>query len=348
MKGGNYMVKRLILFLALAVFLTGMTGIHSEAATGRNEVAFGDQSWDSIQFLHRAMGFILKHGYEMEPVYNFSESMPSLIGLERGDNHIILEVWVEARQEWWDSARQAGKVQDFGKVFPNAPSGLYVPSYLVKGDPARGIEPLAPDLVSVFDLPRYQHLFPEPEDKTRGRVYNAVSGWAANERYIRKFEGYLVEGKPLKDFFNLFDPGSQTALNAAIRGAHDRGLPIVAYYWEPTPLLGELDMILLKEPDYNEKVFKETFLCQNPAFSVEKAANTQWLNKHPEVVPLLENFHLSLEKTNEILAWMEANDNDPQKAAIWFLKNNPDLWRSWIDDADVKASVEKALEKEIL
>lgn len=340
------MVKRFISLMILTVFLMGMIGIRTEAAVGRNEVAFGDQSWDSIQFLHRVMGFILKHGYDMEPVYNFSESMPSLIGLERGDNQIILEVWVEARQEWWDNARKAGKVEGFGKVFPNAPSGLYVPSYLVKGDPERNIEPLAPDLVSVFDLPRYQHLFIDPEDTSRGRVYNAVSGWAASERYIKKFEGYMVDGKPLKDFFNLFDPGSQTALSTAIRGAHDRGKPIVAYYWEPTPLLGELDMILLKEPDYDEKVFKETFLCQNPAFSVEKAANAEWVKNNPKVWTLLENYHMSLEKTNEVLAWMETNGNDPGKAAVWFLKNNSSLWRSWIEDPEVIASVEKALEKE--
>ena len=43
---------------------------------------------------------------------------------------------------------------------------------------------------------------------------------------------------------------------------------------------------------------------------------------------------------------MEANGNDPQKAAIWFLKENPELLRSWIDDPEVKTSVEKALEKE--
>ncbi|HPA58955.1 MAG TPA: glycine betaine ABC transporter substrate-binding protein, partial [Synergistales bacterium] len=339
-------MKRLLCTLITAALVLVAMGGFAAASPLEKETVFGDQSWDSIQFLHRVMGYILQHGYGMNPVYSFSESMPSLIGLERGDNHIILEVWVEARQEWWDSARQAGKVLGFGKVFPNAPSGLYVPSYLVKGDPERGIEPLAPDLVSVFDLPRYQHLFPDPEDKSRGRVYNAVSGWAANERYIKKFDGYKVDGKPLSEYFNLFDPGSQTALNAAIRGAHDRGLPIVAYYWEPTPLLGELDMILLKEPEYDEKIFRETFLCQNPAFSVEKAANAKWVSKHPEVVPLLEKFYLSLEKTNEVLAWMEANGNDPQKAAIWFLKENPELLRSWIDDPEVKASVEKALEKE--
>lgn len=105
-------------------------------------------------------------------------------------------------------------------------------------------------------------------------------------------------------------------------------------------------MILLKEPEYDEKIFRETFLCQNPAFSVEKAANAKWVSEHPEVVSLLEKFHLSLEETNEVLAWMEAHENDPQKAVLWFLKNNADLWHSWVDDPKVKEMLEKALEKE--
>ena len=339
-------MKRLFLLSVLVIVMLGAIAGGVAASAMEKEVVFGDQSWDSIQFLHRVMGYILEHGYGLKPVYNFSETMPSLIGLERGDNHIVLEVWVEARQEWWDNARREGKVLGFEKVFPDSPTGLYIPSYLVKGDPKRGIEPLAPDLVSVFDLPRYRHLFTDPEDKSKGRVYNAVSGWAASERYIKKFAGYTVDGKPLEHYFNLFDPGSQTALNAAIRGAHDRGLPIVAYYWEPTPLLGELDMILLKEPEYDEKIFEETCLCQNPAFSVEKAANAKWIQEHAEVIPLLENFHISLEKTNEVLAWMEAHENDPQKAALWFLKNNVAFWHSWIDDPKVLLKVDKALEKE--
>ena len=337
-------MKRVAVLLLWAVLFCGVATEGFGAP--REEVIFGDQSWDSIQFHHRVMAYILEHGYGMKPAFNFSESMPSLIGLERGDNHIILEVWTEARQEWWDKARNSGKVRGFGKVFPDAPSGLYIPAYLVKGDPERGIEPLAPDLVSVFDLPKYQHLFKDPEDPSKGRVYNAVSGWKANERHEMKFKGYMVEGKPLIEYFNLFDPGSQTALSAAIKGTYQKGQPMVAYYWEPTPLLGQLDMILLKEPEYDEKIFKETQLCQSPAFSVEKAANVQWLEKHPQVVPLLEKYFMGLDKTNEVLAWMEAHDNNPDKGAIWFLRTNPELWQAWIDNPEIIQKINQALEEE--
>jgi len=155
-------MKRLfVLFVLLVVMIGAVTGSTTATAMGK-EVVFGDQTWDSIQFLHRVMGYILEHGYGFRPVYNFSESMPSLIGLERGDNHIVLEVWVEARQEWWDNARSAGKVSGFGKVFPDSPSGLYVPAY-----PIGALSPSPRTLYRSSICPGTSTFSPTP--KTRAR-----------------------------------------------------------------------------------------------------------------------------------------------------------------------------------
>ena len=255
--------------LVLAVLL----GLSSAGwAVLPEEVVFGDVSWDSVQFHHRVLGFILEHGYGLKPSYNFAETMPGLLGLQRGNNHIVMEVWVDARLEWWETVHEKDLVRDMGPVFPNAPSGWYVPRYIIEGDAERGMEPVAPDLHTVFDLEKYWKIFKNPENPGKGRFYTAPPGWASHERNKIKMKGYGLE-----PYFDAFDPGSQTALATAIRGAYIKGQPIVAYYWEPTPLLGELDMVLLKEPDYDEEVWKTTRLCQNPAFTVHKAVNTKWL-----------------------------------------------------------------------
>lgn len=319
----------------------GMILLVSTAAWAKpDEVVFGDQSWDSIQFHHRVLAFILEQGYDLKPSFNFSETMPGLLGLQRGNNHIVMEIWVDARLEWWEMVHEKDLVRDMGAVFPNAPSGWYVPRYMIEGDPARGIEPVAPDLKTAFDLEKYWKFFKNPENPKKGRFYTAPPGWAAHERNKTKMKGYGLD-----KYFDLFDPGSQTALATAIRGAYTKGQPVVAYYWEPTPLLGELDMVLLKEPDYDPEIWTTTQLCQNPAFRVNKAVNTKWLQKHPQVEPLLRNYHMSLEQTNRALAWLKAHGSDPDKTAIWFLKEYPDLWKSWIEDTEVVGKVEVALEK---
>ncbi len=339
-------MQNLFRFLLCLLFLGNLQGI----AFGNSEkrVIFGDQSWESIRFHHRVMAYLLQYGYGMEPQFTVMDPVPSLIALRRGENHIIMEIWTETRQDWWDTTRRSGKVREFGKIFPKVHTGLYVPTYLIEGDPERGISPRAPGLSSVFDLPRYKHLFSNPEDPSKGVLYNAVPGWRAHERYKMKCEGYKVGGKPLTEFFNLKSPPSQAALAETIRKAYREGRGVVAYYWEPTALLGELDMTLLKEPPYDEKVFLETGLCQHPTFSVEKAAHAAWVDQHPQVIPLLESYYMDLQTLNEVLAWIQAHGNDPARGAVWFLQKHPPLWRSWMEDPEAIRKVEEALAKETL
>ena len=42
-----------------------------------------------------------------------------------------------------------------------------MPTYVIEGDPERGIEPMAPDLKSVLDLPDYWAV-PRSEDPSKG------------------------------------------------------------------------------------------------------------------------------------------------------------------------------------
>jgi ABC-type proline/glycine betaine transport system substrate-binding protein len=53
---------------------------------------------------------------------------------------------------------------------------------------------------------------------------------------------------------------------------------------------------------------------------------------------------MTLEKTNEALAWMKNNGDDVDKTAIWFLKENTDLWHQWVEDEEKIKRIEKALE----
>jgi glycine betaine/proline transport system substrate-binding protein len=39
------------------------------------------------------------------------------------------------------------------------------------------------------------------------------------------------------------------------------------------------------------------------------------------------------EVMSQLLAWKEENNASNQEAAVYFLKNNPDAWSSWINDS---------------
>ena len=61
----------------------------------------------------------------------------------------------------------------------------------------------------------------------------------------------------LDQTFNLFSTGSDTALATSMVAAYEKGQPWVGYYWEPTWVMGQLDMTMLEEPEYNAEVYND-------------------------------------------------------------------------------------------
>lgn len=324
--------------MVLALCLVITVGLGASAA--QKPVVLVDYSWDSVQFHNRVAGFLLESAFELKVDYLFSESMPGLMGLERGDIQISMETWVDNVWEWWTGAQEKGTVISLGKIFPDAPQGWYVPTYMIRGDEARGIKPVAPDLNKVQDLEKYWELFKDPEDPTKGRFYNGPSGWKVSSHNVAKLNAYN-----LANHFRAFDPGSQTALATAIVAAYERGKPIVAYYWEPTPIMGKLDMTMLEEPPYDKEILETTRGCAYPAAQVLKCLNAEFAGENPVVVEFLDRYHTTLAQTNEGLAYMKDEGKTSEEAAVWFLTQNPDLWKAWVTDPQRIEKVEKALAK---
>ncbi len=334
-----FAVKRKVLVILLCSIFFMVSNV--SAFAGSRNIVFADLSWDSIQFHNRVIAFMLEKGWDYKTEYIFSETMPGYLGLERGDINVVMEIWTDAQKEWWDKVRNSGKVKDCGKVTPNAESGWYVPDFVIHGDPERGIDPSAPDLRTAEDLKRYYNIFKNPDNPDKGRFYNAPTGWSAHTINLDKLNAY-----GLSDLLDPFDPGSSTALSTAIKASYDKGQPVIAYYWAPTPLLGMLNMVMIEEPKYDAEKWEKNHGCASPAYTLAKGVNTEWFEGNPEAVSLIENYHISLEQTNESLAWMSENDNSAEKAAIWFLRKNPELWKSWVQPVSEEAAarIKTALE----
>lgn len=330
--------RTLTVFAAfLALLFTAMSP-WIPAANAQRPVTFVDWSWDSVQVHNRIAGFILRHGYGYEVDYLFADTLPGFLALQRGNAHIGMETWYENFQESWQKALDQGLVVPFGNNFPDAPQGWYVPTYLIKGDPERGIEPLAPDLRSVTDLPRYWELFRDPESPNKGRFYNAPTGWLAHSINNAKFEAY-----GLLDTFNPFDPGSDAALASSMMAAYQRGQPWVGYYWEPTWVMGLLDMTLLEEPEYTDECWATNYGCAYPLSTVVISANARFIKDHPDIAEFLTAYETTLEQNNDMLAHMQQSGGSAEAAALYFLEKYRDTWHQWVPD-DVAAKVEQALE----
>lgn len=303
----------------------------------KEPIVFAGLDWDSARVHNAIARYILEHGYGYKTDEIPGSTIPLLQGMIRGDVQVTMEIWRDNIQEAYDKALASGDVYDLGVNFPDAVQGFWVPTYVIKGDPVRGIPAMAPDLKSVQDLPRYAHLFKDPEDPSKGRFYDCIAGWACEKVNAKKFEAYGL-GKA----FNRFLPGTGEALATSIAAAYKKGEPWVGYYWGPTWVLGKYDMTLLAEPPYTKECWETTQACAYPVVQVTKAVHKDLYHSAPEVVEFLRKYRTTQRLVSELLAYMQDHKAEAQETAIHFLKTKPDVWTLWVPD-DVAAKVRASL-----
>jgi glycine betaine/proline transport system substrate-binding protein len=310
------------------LILTALTTLLAiSPALASTPIVIVDFSWDSVQMHNRIAGYVIEKGFGKKVDYLFAESLPGMMGIERGDAHLSMEGWVDNILEVWERMTSSGKAESLGTNFPDAPQGWYVPTYMIEGDKERGIEPTAPDLKSVADLPKYKDLFKDPENPNLGRLYNGPMGWRVTSINEMKVKAY-----GLADHYEAFSAGSETALSTAIKRAYDRGEPVLAYYWEPTWVMGMLNMTRLEEPAYDDDLWTEekNFGCDFPPVRVLIIANSQFVKENPDIADFLRNYSTTLEQNNKALAFMFESNATTQQAAIWFLKEYEEIWTKWL------------------
>ena len=283
-------------------------------------VIFGDVSWDSVQVHNRIMGFIIENGLEgYKADYIPGDTMPIINGIIQGDVDVDMESWHSNVPEIYAKGIASGDLIDLGKNMPDAPQGWWIPRYVVEGPDA-----MAPDLKTIEDLPKYAHLFKDPEDPSKGIVYGGVAGWGQLTTSEDYFEKYA-----LAETFNMGVAGSGTALAGTMVGAYQKGEAWCGYYWAPTAVLGKLDMIRLKGSEY-------------PAADVNILVGKSMLEKAPDVVEILKKYSTTVDVNNEFLAKMEDEGWDTTETAKWFLKTREEVWTEWVS-SDVAEKVKAAL-----
>jgi glycine betaine/proline transport system substrate-binding protein len=238
-------------------------------------VVFADLNWDSALFLNGILRYILEHGYGYETEGVPGGTIAMIGGLINGDIDIVSEVTPDTSPEY-GVALEEGTVVRHGISFAGTTEGWYVPTYMIEGDAERGIEPMTPDLRHVEDLPQYWDIFQDPEVPDKGRFYGCIPGWQCQVINEIKFELY-----GLNDYYNRFNPGSDTALASSIVAAYESGEPWLGYYWAPTWVMGLVDLTKLDEPPYSDECWenirdggppcaypdKENDIATTPAFA---------------------------------------------------------------------------------
>jgi len=348
MTGATSRFKYLALCLVLAVaFVFSNAAAQAPDCGGYGDtIIFGEQDWDSAQVNNAIARFVLEEGFGCSTDIIPGSTVPMQQGLIRDDIDVLTEVWMDNPADFLPEALASGEIVDMGVIFDDGQQGFFVPRYVIEGDPERGIEPLAPDLVSVTDIAQYAELFQDPEQPDKGRFYNCIIGWVCEGINNAKLAAYGLD-----DDFTSFLPGTGVALSSSMEAAYLQGEPWFGYYWGPTWVLGKLDMVMLEEPEYTEECWNELIekgvdaeqACAYPASVVNVGLSDKFADAADEdILAFFSNLELSSALVSRTLAYMEDNDTLPEEAARHFLETNANLWTPWLP-AEVAERVQAAL-----
>ena len=322
-----------MVLIILGLVSSGVMAADQRASGQKGTLVFADAGWDSIRIHNAIAATIIEKGYGYKTEVLTGSSPIVIQGLRQGDIDICMEAWTDNILELYQGGIAEGEIIELSVNFDDNAQGLYVPTYVIKGDPERGIPPLAPDLKSIKDLPRYWQVFQDPDNPAQGRIYGSPPGWAADQILRTKMETYN-----LHEWYDYFNPGSDTALNTSLVSAYEKGKPWVGYYWDPTWITGKYDLTLLADEPYSKAKWEAGYACEFPGVKVTVAVNARLQEKAPDVMAFLKNYRTSTKITSQLLAFMQDHEGDIETTTQWFFAEYEDLWTSWVSP-EVAAAV---------
>lgn len=326
-------------------------------------IKFQDSQWGSLWVNNAVARYIVEngYGYPTEEVQGTTGTMKTT--LPEGDVHVNMEIWRMNIPEWYNEVTSSGDVVDLagytdpqesleegakGQVIGFSGQGFYIPKYVADENPR---------LKSVSDLPDYWELFKDPNDPSKGAVFNCIIGWECQKINRAKWHAY-----GLYDTYNVVEPGGAAALKAAIVGPYEVEEPFLSYYWEPTDVVNTRELVMLEEPERTEECiaaldaavaagepYESEIGCGFASGDIHTGVHKSLVERAPEVTEFLANLYMGSSILAELEQWKVENDKEWIDAAIKFLKENPDMWKSWItgDNAhDIIDKVEAELARE--
>ena len=305
--------------LLIPMMLLGMAVTFSPALAAdeeKGEIVFADVGWDSIKLNNAIAGLIAEEvfGYTWTEVP--SSTPIAHEALINGEIDVHMEEWTDNIPSY-QTDLEAGKFVELGINFNDNYQGLYIPRYVADE---------YPELKTVKDLANYPELFPDPEDSSKGIIYGGIPGWEVTEIMEKKVEAYGLD-----QYYNYLLPGSNAAMDSVITSAWDKQKPFVAYYWEPTWLMGKYDLVLLEDSPYDPDTYQDGIgAC--PAVTVTVAVSNSFAEANPEFCAFLSNYHTGSALISEALAYMQdvGSGATHADAARWLLTQHPELIDEWL------------------
>jgi len=301
-------------------------------------IKIAELPWDSGKIQAGIIGFVLENGYGLQTELVTGSTSDLFQDLLEGDVDVHLEAWDTSLGKEFDEAERAGKIIALGTSLDESwQSAFVVPTYVVEGDPSRGLAPLAPTLETPEDLRKYQDLFATAATTPKARLVTCVASWEC-----AKFNEEKIAGYGLGDVIELVTPASSGELFDSLESAYANREPWLGYLWGPTPPSATLDLTRLTENNYSEDCWDSDKTCEYEISTIRKAVHPSLLTRAAPIIEFLRQWHLDAAAQVDLEAFLSEVGVSLDDTIKRYLTNNEDAWSQWVP-SDVGNKVKAAM-----
>ena len=317
-------MTRLSMILGATALTAPLALATSAAAQDQcGEVSITEMNWSSAQIVTAVSEFLLANGLGCDVTVVPSDTVPAVTSVsENGEPDIVTELWLNSTGDAYERLEEEGRVQRVAEVLePGGVEGWWIPSYLAEEHP---------------ELTTIEGVMENPE-LVNGMFNNCPDGWGC-----RVVNDNLIPALGLEDAgFEIFNHGSGETLATSMASAYENEEPWFGYYWAPTALLGQYDMVKvdLGGVDMDVHTRNQNPDADNPGVSDFPAApiltsvTSDLADREPQAVELMSNVTFPVDVMNTLVAWQDENSASAEEAAVYFLRNYQDIWTNWLSDS---------------
>ncbi|TNB46636.1 ABC transporter substrate-binding protein [Martelella lutilitoris] len=330
--------------IATASILFGALALLADGANARDNcgaVSIAELNWSSAGLAAWVDRLILEKGFGCSVTMvpgDTDSTMESIIA--SGEPEIIPEFWFESATPALDQAVAEKRVA-FGAPLLNegGVQGWWIPKFIVDAHP---------EITTVQQALSHPELFMPAGGSKKPAVFNCPAGWACRVSTTNLFRALNGAEKG----FELVDSQSGAALDASVARAFEAQQGWLGYYWAPTALLGEYDMVKLSfGVEFSKQEWDSCTIiadCTDPKLNaypvsaVYTLVSGAFAAEQKDLMDYFNNRSWSNGTVSEVLAFMSANDAGNEAGARYFLATYPDVWKAWLPE-DVAGKVAAAL-----
>jgi glycine betaine/proline transport system substrate-binding protein len=242
----------------------------------------------------------------------------------KADNQVNMYLWKWQNLDPWNEYVDNQKcIVEAGTSDYAGEEGWYVPTYVIKGDPERGIEPMCPELPDWNALNKCVDVFKTAKTAPKGQYMEGAESWAP-------YYGDQARIDNLGLNYEMVFAGSEAALFAEFTKAYEQGKPWLGLMWRPNYMTHKFDLTRVEFPPYSDKCWGTTYACQWPETVIYHITSDDLQEKHATVWNIIQNYDLNGDQLQEMQSMVINDGMDTQEAAKTWMEENPEVWKAWL------------------